>query len=71
MEHKVSTGGSGDTDSIQDVLKSTVDDLWNEYDKDSNGKLDKAEMKAFVMDTLVELDDKNEFSDKKFEAFFK
>ena len=36
------------TTDYEEVLQSTVDEIWSKYDKDKNGHLDRSEMKAFV-----------------------
>ena len=36
------------SEQIDAVISKCVDDIWNEYDKDGNGHLDKEETKAFV-----------------------
>ena len=57
--------------NINDVIKKCVDDIWAEYDKDGNGCLDKEETKAFVKNTLAEMQDKQDIEDKDFEETFK
>ena len=42
--------------NIDSVIAKCVDDIWNEYDKDGNGTLDKEETKAFVKKTLVDME---------------
>ena len=61
------------TTSIDSVITKCVDDIWNQYDKDGNGHLDKEETRKFVQNTLVEMSggSGDDFSDEDFEACFK
>lgn len=52
------------------VLMATVDQIWTEYDKDSNGWLDRAEMQLFVKDILVECELIENYTDADFERVF-
>jgi len=56
---------------IDAVIRKCVDDIWQEYDKDNSGSLDKEETKKFVQNTLSEMNDSGEFSEDDFEACFK
>ena len=40
---------------ISSVLAKIVDGIWNKYDTDGNGELDKEETKAFIIGTLSEV----------------
>ena len=55
--------------NIDQVIAKCVDDIWDEYDKDKSGELDKEETKAFVKKTLGDMGDKDgdDFSDEDFE----
>ena len=59
--------------NIEEVIKKCVDDIWNEYDKDGSGALDKEETKLFVKKTLCDMSgvDGDDFSNEDFEACFK
>ena len=56
---------------IDAVIKKCVEDIWQEYDKDNSGSLDKEETKKFVQNTLSEMNDSGEFSESDFDACFK
>ena len=57
--------------SIEAVIAKCVEDIWNEYDKDGNGHLDKEEAKSFVKKTLVEAaGGEGDFTDEDFDACF-
>ena len=34
--------------NIEEALQKTVDDIWNEWDKDGSDTLDRTEMRGFV-----------------------
>jgi len=53
-------------EDIDAVILNCVDDIWVEYDKDGLGALDKDETKKFVKNTLSEMGDGGEFSEKDF-----
>ena len=59
--------------NIDSVIAKCVDDIWQEYDKDNSGELDKEETKAFVKKTLCDMADGDggEFSEEDFDACFK
>ena len=50
-------------------IPDAVEEIWKKYDKDSNGYLDKSEMKVFIKDTMCELGE--EFPEEIFESVFK
>ena len=62
---------SDSTDQLNAVIAKCVNDIWDEYDKDKNGYLDKEETKAFVANTLAEMKDNNTIEDNDFEETFK
>lgn len=37
------------------MLKQCIDEIWQEYDKDYNGYLDKEECKRFILSTVDEM----------------
>jgi hypothetical protein len=47
-----------------------LDEIWEEYDKDNSGSLDKIEALRFVKNTLTEFYDDDDFSDRDFEDCF-
>ena len=59
------------TDQLNSVIEKCVNDIWAEYDKDGNGFLDKDETKAFVKNTLSEMNDSASIEDQDFEDTFK
>ena len=72
--------------SIDEILKTCLDAIWNKYDEDNSGYLDRAECKKFVMESIkdnqpdknrkltsLEMEKKaeeDEINDKQFEACF-
>ena len=55
---------------IDTIINKCVDDIWDKYDKDMSGFLDKEETKAFVKDTMQEMSDNGEWKDEEFEKCF-
>ena len=49
----------------------TVNQIWQQYDSDGNGVLDKAETRRFITDTLHEMDDLSSFNETDFNSCFK
>ena len=49
----------------------TVHQIWQEYDTDNNGCLDKDEMKLFIKDILTETSHISNYNDNDFEKVFK
>ena len=56
---------------IDAVIRKCVDDIWDEYDTDRSGSLDKEETKLFVKNTLSEMNDSGDFSEADFDACFR
>lgn len=52
--------------TIQDV----IDNIWETYDVDKSGALDKEETKKFVQETLGQMGSGDEFSDEAFDVVF-
>ena len=48
-----------------------IDYVWEDYDTDKSGVLDKNETKRFIMDTIKEMGDGETFSDEDFNACFR
>ena len=59
--------------NIDAVIKKCVDDIWNTYDTDGRGTLEKDETREFVKKTLLEMEGKDgsDFSENDFDACFK
>jgi Ca2+-binding EF-hand superfamily protein len=57
---------------INEVLRQCIDDIWNEYDTDGSGVLEKPEAKLFVTGILKSLGINNGlFSDADFETCYR
>ena len=56
---------------IDAVIAKCVDEIWNKYDDDGNGFLDKEETKHFVQDTLADMADGAGFNDEDFDQCFR
>ena len=56
---------------IDMVIASCVDEIWEVFDDDNSGSLDKAETKKFIRSTLKDMSDGNPLSDDDFEQCFK
>ena len=46
------------------AIMAMINQIWDKYDKDNSGSLDKEETKQFVIDTMME---EGEFDDESFE----
>ena len=57
--------------SVHNIIKACVEDIWDDFDDDGNGYLDKQETLAFVKRQLVEMGESGDFSLLDFEACFK
>ena len=59
--------------NIDAAIAKVVEDIWDEYDKNNSGTLDKEETKLFVKKTLTDMSNGagDDFSDEDFEACFK
>ena len=53
------------------VLKRCVEDIWDQYDNDGNGVLDKEETKRFVVEQLEEIEEGRMFDDDDFDECFR
>ena len=60
-----------DGQQLNAVIEKCVNDIWEEYDKDGNGCLDKQETKAFVKNTLSEMNDNASIEEQDFDDTFK
>ena len=54
----------------EQAIAGVIDQIWQTYDVDNNGALDKEETKKFVQDTLGNLGTGEEFSDEAFAEVF-
>ena len=52
------------------AIQGVIDQIWETYDVDKNGSLDKEETKKFVQDTLGNLGSGDEFSQEAFDEVF-
>merc|ERR1712166_1658653 len=54
----------------EQAIQGVIDQIWDTYDFDKSGALDKEETKKFVQDTLGNLGSGDEFSDEAFDEVF-
>ena len=54
----------------EEALMKTVDNIWQEYDKDGNGVLDKTEMRSFVEATITQSGMNKTVTDEEFNQIF-
>ena len=54
----------------EQAIQGVIDQIWDTYDVDKSGALDKQETKKFVQDTLGNLGSGDEFSDEAFDEVF-
>ena len=52
---------------LEGVIDQYIRDIWNLFDDDNNGYLDKEECKQFIKKMLDEVNEDSEFSDAEFE----
>ena len=57
--------------SVHEIVSNCVEDIWDDFDDDGNGYLDKQETLAFVKRQLIEMGDSGDFSLLDLEACFK
>ena len=43
------------SDNENNLIQQCIDEIWQEYDKDKNGYLDKEECKKFILSTVDEM----------------
>lgn len=53
------------------IYSQAVDALWEKYDTDKSGQLDKEETKRFLQDVLTDIPPPNQYDESKFEATFR
>ena len=54
----------------EQAIQGVIDQIWDTYDVDKSGALDKDETKKFVQDTLGNLGSGDEFSNEAFDEVF-
>jgi Ca2+-binding EF-hand superfamily protein len=54
----------------EQAIQGVIDQIWETYDADKSGALDKEETKRFVQDTLGNLGSGDEFSQEAFDEVF-
>ena len=54
----------------EQAIQGVIDQIWDTYDVDKSGALDKDETKKFVQDTLGNLGSGDEFSEEAFSEVF-
>jgi len=54
----------------EQAIQGVIDQIWETYDVDKSGELDKEETKKFVQDTLGNLGSGDEFSNEAFDEVF-
>eukprot|EP00354_Favella_ehrenbergii_P004893 CAMPEP_0170467518 /NCGR_PEP_ID=MMETSP0123-20130129/11066_1 /TAXON_ID=182087 /ORGANISM="Favella ehrenbergii, Strain Fehren 1" /LENGTH=65 /DNA_ID=CAMNT_0010733903 /DNA_START=14 /DNA_END=211 /DNA_ORIENTATION=+ len=55
----------------EEALMRTVDEIWQKWDKDENGGLDREEMRAFIEASLTaNAGEEKRLSDEEFDAIF-
>ena len=55
----------------ESALDGLIDQIWEQYDVDLSGALDKEETRKFVTDTLGNLGSGGDFSDEAFDEVFR
>ena len=56
---------------MDELIKKCIEMIWDEFDKDGNGYLDKDETKAFIIKSLAETQpDEPQIDDATFEECF-
>ena len=48
---------------IDDIIKNCIEEIWNQYDDDESGYLDKEECFRFIMESFQDLNDINDSDD--------
>ena len=56
--------------TVDSIIGEAVDSIWQKYDKDNSGQLDREETMRFFQKTLNELGETEEFDEKYFEEAF-
>lgn len=61
---------SSNTRKNGEAIQGVIDQIWDTYDVDESGSLDKEETRRFVQDTLGKLGSDDEFSEEAFDQVF-
>ena len=56
--------------TVDSIIGEAVDSIWQRYDKDNSGQLDREETMKFFRETLYELGETEDFDEKYFEKAF-
>ena len=56
--------------NIEEALQTTINQIWDKYDKDGNNTLDKSEMRAFIQETMKEAGVNKEITEEEFNTIF-
>ena len=56
--------------TVDSIIGEAVDSIWQRYDKDGSGQLDREETMRFFRETLYELGETEDFDEKYFEKAF-
>ena len=54
----------------EDTVDKCVNDIWDQFDRDKSGYLDKSEARAFIQNSLFELGEVGEFTEDDFQKCF-
>ena len=55
----------------QKAIRAIIDQIWEKYDDDNSGELDKDETREFVQDIIGNMDDEQSvFTDEQFDSIF-
>ena len=57
-------------ESVDQILKNCVDEIWEMFDDDGNGLFDSEETTAFIRHTLTEMGESPDYSESDFLACF-
>ena len=58
-------------ETIAELISASIKKIWEEYDDDNSGNLDKKETREFVQKTLAEMGQSEEYNDADFDSYFK
>ena len=56
---------------LDTVISKCVDDIWDKFDTDKSGALDRSETKEFIKKALHNIEENESFSEEDFDACFK
>ena len=55
---------------LDQIIEMYINEIWDKYDNDNSGMLDKDETKRFIEGMLDEVDDPSDFTAEEFENCF-